>query len=464
MADTTLVERVQGMTCRSCEVLIEREVRALDHVRSVSADARKGLITLEVTGTIDRTALAHLLSTHDYVLDGRDPWFSRERQVWRDVATSAVALAVVLIVATALGLDSALGAATSSPSVGLLVPLIVGLAAGVSTCMATVGGLVLAISAQHASRVPAPTRREELALHLTFNAARIGGFVSLGAITGAVGSLVSISGTALAVAMVIAAVVMTVIGIRLTGLSPRIASLSPTLPTWATPWLTRNATGRNSASGRAVHSTRRATVLGVASFFVPCGFTQAMQVYALSTGDPRQAGLIMGVFALGTAPALLSLAGVPLLARGRHRERLLRYAGVMVIGFAVMNVSLVTGPVGSIPLPAPESTLAISDNVRIVDGVQIMTMTIDGIEYSPQHSVVYQGMPVQWEVDANGLTCASALVAPSLGVPPDTIVWPGETSTFTFTLDQPGAVEFACSMRMYFGSVTAIAPPPPADA
>ena len=45
-------------------------------------------------------------------------------------------------------------------------------------------------------------------------------------------------------------------------------------------------------------------LVGGATFFLPCGFTQAMQLYAVSTGSPVSGALTMFFFALGTLPAL----------------------------------------------------------------------------------------------------------------------------------------------------------------
>ncbi|PKQ26886.1 MAG: hypothetical protein CVT64_00035 [Actinobacteria bacterium HGW-Actinobacteria-4] len=461
MVPVTLVEHVSGMTCHSCEQVIERELGALPGVVTVSANSRRGRVTLTTTGDIDRDAIAAALEAHSYRLGERAAWLTRERAVWRDVTIAIVGLTLVIGTLWALGLETALSSLVASPSVGLIVPLTVGLAAGVSTCMATVGGLVLAVAAHHDAQVPRPSRRSTIAMHAWFNVSRIVGFVVFGAATGAVGSLFSLSGVGLAVAMIAAALVMTVIGIRLSGMSPRVAAMSPQLPGWLSA---RFQSRQSTAGGSNSSSNTRAGLLGLASFFIPCGFTQAMQVYALSTGDPVQAGLIMGAFALGTAPALASLAGVPLLASGHRRERLLRFAGVAVLAFAAVNVATVLNPIGvasSTPQAAPA---AVTDNVVIVDGVQVMSMTIDGYNYLPQHSVVYAGLPVTWEIEGNGVTCASALLAPELGIPTATIVWPGETSTFSFTIEEPGRVEFACSMLMFFGSVTAIEPPAAAEA
>jgi sulfite exporter TauE/SafE len=100
-------------------------------------------------------------------------------------------------------------------------------------------------------------------------------------------------------------VVMTILGTRLTGISPRIAGWSPTLPM---------GVGRSLGLGGnrgGTYSDGRAATLGAASFFLPCGFTQAVQIFALSTGSPLFGAALLATFAVGTAPGLLALAGLP---------------------------------------------------------------------------------------------------------------------------------------------------------
>ncbi|NCP77121.1 sulfite exporter TauE/SafE family protein [bacterium] len=41
---------------------------------------------------------------------------------------------------------------------------------------------------------------------------------------------------------------------------------------------------------------------GALTFFLPCGFTLAMQAYAITTGSFITGALTMMAFALGTAP------------------------------------------------------------------------------------------------------------------------------------------------------------------
>src|SRR5665811_1525078 len=102
--------------------------------------------------------------------------------------------------------------------------------------------------------------------------------------------------------MVAVAVTMLLVGVRLTELSPRIAGWSPTIPAALGDRL--GLTGDVPA-----RRTVGTVVAGAATFFLPCGFTQAVQLYAFSTGSPGTAGAIMATFVIGTAPALSAVAG-----------------------------------------------------------------------------------------------------------------------------------------------------------
>lgn len=466
MPPFTSTEHVQGMTCRACELRIQKGVAKLPGVTGVVASARRGTVRITSATVVDRKLLARTLTKVGYQLGGRRAWLSHDPQLWRDVALSVVAVAALIEVARLTGLTRLAGSiGTPSAAGGMLLAALLGVAAGFSTCMAMVGGLVLAVSARHQALQDDSSRGGRFRPHIVFNAGRVVGFTLLGALTGLVGTVLTLSGTALAIAMLVAAAVMTLVGLQLTAVSPRLAGLSPTLPAWLTARTRRTASGdksdapvpdAGSQSGRDL----RTAGLGAVSFFLPCGFTQAVQLYALSTGSPLRAGAIMGAFALGTTPGLLSIGGVSLAARQRSRERLFRLAGVAVLAFAIINVSgalrvLVPGlGAGGASVPS-----AISKNVTLADGVQVLAVTQGTDGYVPQQSVVYAGIPVRWEIRSTALTCAAWLVAPEMGVPANTVLEPGKTATFEFTPTSAGTLNYRCGMGMYAASVRVIPEP-----
>ena len=77
-------------------------------------------------------------------------------------------------------------------------------------------------------------------------------------------------------------------------------------------------------------NNQTAFLLGGLTFFLPCGFTQALQLYVLAKGDVLTGALTMLAFALGTLPALLSLSALSSFAKGAFQRHFLKVAGAAV--------------------------------------------------------------------------------------------------------------------------------------
>ncbi len=449
---TQLRVPVAGMTCGACERRVAASLRALPGVQSAQVSAARGVAVLEVTQRPSRDSLAEAVAGAGYSL-GRTPWFSHDRRTWLVAAAATVAIALLVGVAVATGFTE-LGTRMTQPGAGgLLVVAVVGLVAGVSTCMALVGGVVLAVAATYrVTESDSFVRR--MRPHVAFQVGRIGGFLVLGAALGWLGSALVLPPIAQGLLMLAVAVVMALLGLRLTGVSPRLAAWSPTLPS---SW------GRQFGSGPqgGTYSDTRAALAGASTFFLPCGFTQAVQLYALSTGSPLTAGLTMAVFALGTSPGLLALASVPNLARGTRASAVMALVGVLLIGFAAVNVYGAVNVLGvsAGATSAATSTHELSSNVRLQDGVQVVSMVADGEGYSPATTYVAAGVPIRWEITSNApLYCTAFLRAPDMGVRVQLL---GGSNTVSVRPLELGTWPFTCVMGMYNGTLVAVNPPPP---
>jgi sulfite exporter TauE/SafE len=370
---------------------------------------------------------------------------------------AGLALVVVAWTARTAGLaDVAPGIANPSRG-GLLLVLALGLTAAVSTCMAMVGGLVLGFSASHAAAVGAtgsalPAFTTRMRPQFAFNAGRIIGFGILGAALGAIGSTVGLPTRIMGVLALAVAVVMFLLGIRLTGISPRMAAWSPRLPAGLAGLL-----GIDAAAGRPYSDVRTALV-GAATFFLPCGFTQAVQVYALSTGTPLTAGVIMATFAVGTTPGLLAVASVPEIATGRRRGTVLQVVGVVVLAFSLINVTSGLRLLGvSSAAPAASAEQQVSANVTVLNGVQTVRMTQSPEGYLPADTIVRAGIPITWVIDATSQwDCSAYLRVPALGLSADL---KDGTNTIDLPALPPGVVPFTCVMGMYSGNLIAVDAP-----
>ncbi len=449
---------VRGMTCRSCEVRIAKYVGRVPHVEKVSASSVKGQVTVECSAPVSPVAVEKAINKAGYEI-GRSPWFVGDPRIWATAGMGVLLVAAVAVVASVSGMgDLAAGVGDLSTG-GLFVALLLGLAAGVSTCMALVGGLVLGLSAAHAAGRPGLGGAAAMRPAAVFVGGRIAGYVLFGAVLGAVGASVAMPPQLTAVLMIAVAAVMLLLGTRLTGLSPRVAGWSPMLP--------MGLGGRLGLTGGGVgaYSDTRAATLGAASFFLPCGFTQAIQIYALSTGSPLFAAALLGTFAIGTAPGLLALAGLPIVVPSAYKPTLLRLVGVVVIGFALLNGSAglrlsgftlpaFVGVASAAPLPGTLGT----------DGTQAITTHQDANGYSPGNVVIYAGYPTRWTiVSSSTSTCAASIFAPDVDIRVRLQEGP---NVLNLPALRAGTLNYTCAMGMYSGRITVVDRPadPPAAA
>jgi len=444
---------VAGMTCTACERRIAKALTALPGVVSASASTRKGTASLITTDQASRASIEAAIIKLGYRLGG-SPWLNRDPQVWRSAGVAAIFVAALVWV---VGVGDITGRIGDLSTGGLLLVLALGLAAGVSTCMAMVGGIILAISASAAGRATAKggsARTSAWRTNLVFQAGRIGGFGLLGVVLGALGGRAAMPQPVVVALMVAVAVTMLLVGVRLTELSPRIAGWSPTIPA---------AVGDRLGLTGDVPARRTAGVVvaGAATFFLPCGFTQAVQLYAFSTGSPTSAGVIMATFAIGTSPALLALAGAPTLITGPRRTAVLRALGVVVVGFAVINASSALRLAGvelSVPSRSTQAASAsASANVTVTPVDQTITSSQDGDGYHPDETVVYAGRPTHWVVTSTApFSCASSLGSQDLG-------FQGVLKEGRNVIELPalatGTYKYSCSMGMYTGRIVVIDPP-----
>lgn len=453
----TSIVPVAGMTCRSCENRIERHVRSIANVERVSASAGRGRVEIVHAGPLPAGRVAAAIRAAGYEI-GASPWLSRDPEAWITAGAAIVALVAFALVAGQLGLGDLATRVGNLASGGILVALLLGLAAGVSTCMALVGGLILALSASFEARVREDdvlrSRASAIQPALAFVCGRILGYAAFGALLGALGATVALPTQLVGALMIVVAIVMTILGTRLTGISPRMAAWSPTLP----GGLGRRLGLESSAGG--AYTDGRAVVLGALSFFLPCGFTQAVQIYALSTGSPLTAGAIMAAFAFGTAPGLLALGGLPSFVPATAKPTLLRLVGVVVIGFAAINGSaglrltdvalptLVPGPVAA---AAPLPSLAPGASTQTLHTYQ------DADGYSPGDVSIRAGIPTRWTITSRSQqSCAIFVRVPSLG------------AAFTLRdgdneVDLPalraGTYRYTCGMGMYAAQISVVDAP-----
>jgi sulfite exporter TauE/SafE/copper chaperone CopZ len=441
---------ILGMTCRACEIRVARHLAKLKDIESVEVSAPRHRAVIESARPLSYRSIERAVRLAGYEI-GETPWLERDPSVWLTAGAGLVLVVVLATLAQVSGVARLTAGAGDLATGGIVVALLLGLAAGVSTCMALVGGLVLALTASFQAASSSP-RSGFAAMRpaAVFLAGRVVGYGVFGAALGAIGATFMLPPLVTGGLMIVVAIVMTILGVRLTGLSPRIAGWAPTLPTGVSRVL-----GVGGSRGGS-YSDARAALLGAGSFFLPCGFTQAVQVFALSTGSPAFGSALLATFALGTAPGLLALAGLPVLVPSGARPILLRLVGVAVLGFALVNASggLQLAGVNLAGLGGGGSTAMTPASSLTADGRQLLTTYQNADGYSPANVAIYANVPTTWTIQSSTVTsCAATMVIPAWNTGAQLKLGPNELQLPPMP---PGVIHYTCAMGMYSGTITVV--------
>ncbi|MCB9805300.1 cupredoxin domain-containing protein [Candidatus Peribacteria bacterium] len=184
---------------------------------------------------------------------------------------------------------------------------------------------------------------------------------------------------------------------------------------------------------------------GMATFFLPCGFTLAMQMYAISTGSFITGALAMALFALGTAPGLIGIGGLTAFAKGSWAKRFFRFTGVIVLLLGFFNAANAYNLL-SLGYGSGQTTQNVDTSKLETEEIR---MTQDDSGYSPNIINVKPNSKIRLIVDAKSpYSCSSTIVIPSVGVSKRLVA--GE-NIIEFVSPSSGEVRFSCSMGMYTG-------------
>lgn len=330
-----------------------------------------------------------------------------------------------------------------SDDMSYVLVLMIGLVASISTCIAVTGGLLVAVAAKYNDVNASLTSIQRLKPHIYFNAGRIISYTLLGGAIGALGSALTLSPEINGILTIAASAVMILLGLQMLRILPSLTRFMPAMPK-AFSHRIHDLAERETKGG--------AFVLGAATFFLPCGFTQALQLYVLAKASFTTGALTMLAFSLGTLPALLSLSAVSSFAKGTFQKRFLKVAGAAVIVLGVLNIQyglvLASSNMNSAPVASSEKTLKqVAKQQAAAGAKQIAVMRIVGYEYIPNRFIVTQGVPVEWRIDASDAAgCGRILIAPKLGV--RKLLSSNSTTTILFTPQEAGEFGFNCGMGM----------------
>ncbi len=334
--EKTYTFHVNGMHCNACVALTESELENIPEVSRAKASLAR--LNVEIIGNFgDKTPehialdLSEVLKPHGYKLSLEKQQSSVKWSDFRVAFPISGAFIALFIFLQKLGIVNLITAS----NVNYSTAFVIGLVASVSTCMAVVGGLVLSMSANFAKE------GDNVRPQVLFHVGRLISFFILGGMIGVLGSTFQLGATGTFILSLVVAIVLLILGINLLDIFPWAKNLQPTIPTFI---------GKRVHDLKNINHTLTPFLVGVATFFLPCGFTQSMQIYTLTTGNFMTGGLIMLTFALGTLPVLSLLSFSSLSIHKKAQSGVFfKTAGLVVIFFGIFNLVNTFVAAGVIP-------------------------------------------------------------------------------------------------------------------
>src|SRR3989344_7451475 len=179
-----------------------------------------------------------------------------------------------------------------------------GLTTGGLTCLALQGGLLAtAIAAQR--DVPHGTSQRgiwsTIFPTLIFLTAKISAYTLLGFLLGWFGSMFTLSITLQIIVQFIVGIFMITTALRMLDVHPVFRKFVLTPPKAVFKFMRSNAKSGSYFSP---------LILGLATVFLPCGTTQAMEIQAIGTANPFWGAATMLAFTLGTTPLFFVLGSL----------------------------------------------------------------------------------------------------------------------------------------------------------
>ena len=436
---------VKGMTCSSCEILIERGLKKVPGVEKVNINRAREEAEVHCADIITIDQLQEAVEEKGYQLSIQEPtvqksasnFFTKNADHYMEIGAIFLLLVGVYLLLKQLNLIPEGIGVTDNMSYGFI--FIIGLVAAMSTCLAVAGGLLLAVAGKYNEKFPYLTGWQKFKPHISFNIGRIISYTVLGGLVGLLGSTLAITPTITGSITIAASILMIIVGIQLLHIFPWLNKIQIKMPKFIAHRL-------YDASANAPNS-RSSFLFGAATFFLPCGFTQALQLYVLGTGSFITGALTMLAFSLGTLPSLAGIGAVSSFTKGDFKRYFMTFSAIIVIMLGFYNLGPGLTLVGAVVADTQNSVVAQVEQNEVRQEVQVVNLQVKGLDYYPDSFTIKQNIPVQWNIDGRQASgCAKIISVPSLGI---TQRLSSDSLTMVeFTPSKTGKIQFSCSMGM----------------
>ena len=428
---------IAGMTCTSCEVLVADSLQEIESVKYTKVSCREGIARVghenskphwpEVLARIEELGYEASL----------EPMKKKKEKVsleqWIYSVLVVVGLYLVYRYLQWIGLLDWLDTDLSDMNYG--ASFVIGIVASLSSCLVVVGAVVMSFATKYQAQ--GSFYQRNLKPHLLFHFGRLLTFFLLGGLLGMLGSWVNLSENFMSGFTVFIAIILLWLALNILGFVPSLSTIGIRMP--------KKSMGTWKKLQQSEHALAP-VILGAFTFFLPCGFTQSMQLFAMSTGSFFTGGMTMFLFAFGTLPVLLGLGVATTRFKNMKTVVFQKAIGFLVLVFAFYTMS------SGLALQGIDINFWNSKTVGTVitqDDTQVIKMAVNYRGYDPSVFKLKQGVPVKWIINVEQISgCTNEIIVPDMNIRQGLIQ--GE-NIIEFTPTKKGNLSFSCWMGMVRG-------------
>ncbi len=433
--------KVKGMSCVSCEQLINNSLNELESV-TAKADFVTGKV--KISYNEEKVSLKRIhkaIEKEGYKVVNEDSGDGIDFDTVLKCILIALGLNMIFmrlfrinIIGSIIGFFNNLvsNVPVVSENTSLVLLFVIGLLTSFH-CVAMCGGI-------NVSQCMAFKGDSKKSPNLMYNLGRVTSYTLLGGVIGLIGSVFSISISTQAILYVVIGCFMVLMAINLFGFN------------FARKFLPKMPKGlRNlNKNGNAPF------VVGLLNGLMPCGPLQSMQLYALSTGSFFQGALSMFLFSVGTVPLMYIFGKIGDFKNPKIAKNFMKVSAVLVLilGLIMANrgLSLLGFNIGSTSSSGANSSNSV---VATVEGDEQVIVT-DLNSRSYPDLTVKKGVKVKWIINADSDSingCNNEIIMGKYGV--DKKLQEGE-NIIEFMPDETGTFGYSCWMGMIRASVTVV--------
>jgi len=462
MTKTTI--KTKGMTCPSCEKIIEKAALRVDGVKSVKSNFTNEETTIgfdetitnidNITNAINKKGYeCTCMDKNEQTELEKEPLESNDEEYYSFPKINSKYFLIAGSLLFLLGLFWIIKYSFSfslpeiTPGMGLAIVFTIGFLTSFH-CVGMCGGFVLSYTTKDAMD-ETKTKRSRFISHLKYGTGKTITYAILGALFGLLGSFVAFTPKFKGMAALIAGLFLIVYGLNMINVFPWLRKLQ-----WKGPRFLSNL------NSEAVGKNRGPFIIGLINgLMVACGPLQAMLIYSAGTASMFQGALAMLVFGLGTLPLMLGFGSIATVLGSRFTHKVLKVSALIVIimGVVMVNRGLTLTGTGydfntiitTVSASGNDITGAASTNTQLKGDYQEIRMEVNRYGWKPDKFVLKKGVPVKWIIDGKEINgCNDAIQVPKLGLNFD--IKRGE-QTIEFTPEKEGTISWSCWMGMIPG-------------